>query len=76
MMKKGLFGKYLLEKADGGEISEDAVYFILRIDTDVHAKRALFTYAKSVQKENPVLARDLIRLLFKYTHDDLNIFLD
>jgi hypothetical protein len=61
--QKGFYRKYKIEKADGSPVDSCAEYFVLRIDTDIHARKALATYAKSVEKENPVFARDLINWL-------------
>ena len=63
MEYKGLYGKYIIKKADGTPIDPNAQYFILRVDTDIHARRALRTYAKSIQDGNPELARDLRAML-------------
>lgn len=61
----GLFGKYRVSKADG-TTDPDAVYFVLRIDTDPAARRALTEYANCVWLSNPELADDLIALVKKY----------
>lgn len=37
----------------------NAVYFVLRLDTDPHARNAAFAYARSVQSENPQFAKDI-----------------
>ena len=37
----------------------DAVYFVLRLDEDPHARIAAIAYAQSVQRENPQLAIDI-----------------
>lgn len=50
MTQKGLYGKYTITKADGTPTDSYAQYFILRIDTDVHARRALSAYAISLAK--------------------------
>jgi hypothetical protein len=56
---KGLFNKYKIEKADGSPIDPKAVYFVLRLDTDPHARAALFEYMKSVSRDNPELANQI-----------------
>jgi len=58
-MSEGLYKKYLIEKADGTPVDASAQYFVLRIDADVHARRALRTYAESVKGGNVRLAREL-----------------
>lgn len=57
--EKGLYWKYRVEKADGRVIDDGAKYFVLRIDTDPHARVALKAYAESVSTENPELSKDL-----------------
>lgn len=54
-----LFGKYKIEKADGSPVDPNAMYFVLRIDTDVHARVALRAYARSIRNADPVLANEL-----------------
>lgn len=63
MSKKGLYGKYKIEKADGSAVDPRAVYFTLRIDTDRHARAAIRAYIESCREEQPELARDLRRVL-------------
>jgi len=63
--KKGLYGKYRIEKADGSAVDERAVYFTLRLDTDRHARAAIRAYVESCRGEEPVLARDLEEVLGK-----------
>ena len=61
MANKGLYKKYIIQKSDGSKIDPDAKYFVLRVDTDKHAKKALLAYVNSVKEENPKLARDMIK---------------
>lgn len=61
--KRGIYGKYRVEKSDGSPVDPKAVYFTLRLDTDPHARAAVRAYAASCQAENPDLAADLINLL-------------
>jgi hypothetical protein len=63
----GIFKKYKIEKANGDLIDPDAQYFILRLDTDVHARVATLAYAKSCNEENPDLAQDLWNLVTELT---------
>jgi len=62
-MNKGLYGKYRITKADGSPTDPKAQYFVLRADTDIHARIALRAYAKSIFPQNPELARDIRRML-------------
>jgi hypothetical protein len=43
-----------------------AVYFVLRIDEDPHARKALRAYAESVADENDALSSDLLMLTERY----------
>ena len=56
---KGLYKKYIIAKSSGESIDPAAQYFVLRIDTDVWARRALRCYARFISESNPVLAREL-----------------
>ncbi len=59
MAEKGIYGKYVLGKADGSAIDPEACYFILRLDTDPAARRAMAQYARSIRRENETLANDI-----------------
>jgi hypothetical protein len=59
MKKNGWYLKYYVTKVDGGEVESCADYFVLRLDTDPHARTAACAYASAVEEENPQLARDL-----------------
>ena len=61
---KGLYNKYIIIKANGKKVDPDARYFVLRIDTDPHARIALRAYGKSVKKENPKLAAEIEAYLY------------
>lgn len=37
----------------------EAIYFVLRLDTDPHARHAALAYANSVEAENKEFARDI-----------------
>ena len=78
-MNKGLYGKYTVIKANGEPIDPDAQYFVLRIDTDKHARVALEAYADSImedyrvgQIDNPKLAFGIRDWLFKITSQILD----
>lgn len=55
----GVVMKYLMFRADGTLLNEDACYFVLRLDKDPNARTAAKAYAKSVRKENEELADDI-----------------
>lgn len=56
---QGIFGKYYIEHADGTPVAPRSQYFVLRLDTDPHARAAIAAYADSVQADNPTLAGEL-----------------
>ncbi len=58
-MIKGLYNKYKIEKMDKTSIDDNAQYFVLRLDTDRHARIALAAYAESVRIENVQLSEEL-----------------
>jgi len=58
-----LHNKFLVTRTDGKEIPPEAQMFVLRYDKDIHAQRALRTYANSVKEENPILAKQLLSQL-------------
>ena len=63
MSKPGLYGKYIITKADGSPVAPEADYFVLRLDTDKCARHALRIYANNIEGANPELAADLRRRL-------------
>ncbi|MFN6475284.1 hypothetical protein [Nostoc sp. DedQUE07] len=56
----GLFGKYIIQKADGIPIDPNAQYFVLRPDTDRAARVAIRAYIQELSDEDAVLKQDLI----------------
>ena len=64
--KRGLYGKYTIEKSDGSRVDPNAVYFTLRIDTDPYARAAVRAYIEACREEQPELARDLERVLKEF----------
>ena len=64
-MSKGFYNKYKVTKTDG-DTDSDADFFVLRLDTDPHARVAAYHYALSIKEENPNLAFDLQRKIIKY----------
>lgn len=59
----GLYPKYKVTRTDGqsapGQKHENSEYFVLNLTTDKHAIAAINAYAKSCEKEYPLLADDL-----------------
>jgi hypothetical protein len=60
---QGLYGKYILQKADGSGLSPHAKYFVLRYDADAEhghsARIALVHYINAIKQDFPELAEDL-----------------
>lgn len=73
-MQEGLYNKYVLAKANGNPIDEEARYFVLRYDSDYHAQKALLTYAVSVMRSNPELSKDLQDEFIKYSSNGKDPF--
>ncbi len=59
--KRGVYGKFIISKADGSDVDPEACYFILRLDTDEAARRAAEAYADAT--DDLVLAADLVRCI-------------
>ena len=55
----GLYGKYIIRKADGSRVDPKADYFVLRLDTDPAARRAALEYSYYLMREDRELALDL-----------------
>lgn len=68
MDRRGLYGKYKIEKANGDAVDPRAVYFTLRLDTDRHARAAIRAYIESCRGEEPDLAADLEKVLERLGH--------
>ena len=64
MTNQGLFDKYRVTKKEG-ETDPDAVYFVLRLDTDPAARSAAMYYASSIGLKNPLLYEHLRNLITK-----------
>jgi hypothetical protein len=55
--KSGLYGKYIIQKADGAPVDPHADYFVLRLDTDPYARIAALEYA--IQTDDQTLGEML-----------------
>jgi hypothetical protein len=62
--------KYTIQKADGSPADPQADYFVLRIDEDPHARKALAIYAESLAYDNPLFAYDILVKLRDYKDVD------
>lgn len=58
--------KFIITKTSGKPVDPKADYFVLRLDKDPHALKALSTYANSVATDNLELAKDLNDKLNRY----------
>lgn len=63
----GLYQKYIISKANGNPVDENAEYFILRLDEGGNDKKhieacrkAVLTYANEIKEHLPKLSEDLI----------------
>ena len=61
----GLYNKYHIEKTDGAPVDPEAVYFVLRLDTDREARDAAKAYALACAERGikHELARDPMALV-------------
>jgi hypothetical protein len=55
--QKGVYGKYRITKADGSSCDPEACYFVLRLDEDAAARKAVLVYAEEC--DNLKLAEDI-----------------
>ena len=63
---EGLYNKYVIKKVDGTPMDEKADYFVLRLDKDKEARKALLIYAIFIQEQNPKLYDDILFKLACY----------
>jgi hypothetical protein len=63
MEDKGLHGKYRIEKTDGTPVDPEAMYFVLRLDTDAAARSAAWTYVERIEKSDPQFASELSKYI-------------
>lgn len=54
-----LFNKYVIKKSNGTPVDPTAEYFVLRIDSDPHARAALRAYAESVKENDEKFSNEL-----------------
>ncbi len=62
----GLDNKYIISKRSGNLVDPKADYFVLRLDKDPNAIKAISAYAVSVMNDNPDLAFDLFKKAERY----------
>lgn len=56
---RGVYGKYVISKADGSAVDPEACYFVLRLDVDPAARAAMRAYADAVRDDNEEMADDI-----------------
>jgi len=66
---KGHYGKYIISKTDGSKVDPNADYFVLRLDKDPRARKAVLEYAKSIRLEDPKLYEDLLIRCMAYENE-------
>lgn len=49
-----LYNKYVVSKTNREPIDKNAQYFVLRVDTDNCAKKALLVYADEIEKSGDI----------------------
>lgn len=59
MAEPGIYMKYIVHKSDGSECDPEACYFVLRLDTQPAARKAMRVYAEKIRGELPQLADDI-----------------
>lgn len=64
--------KYIIKKTNGSSVDPEAFYFVLRIDTDIHAQAAAMEYARSVKYQDPKLAEALMDTVMTYSKQNLH----
>ena len=68
-----LYDKYVVSKTDGTPTDPDAEYFVLRIDTDPHARSALAYYARCMMGHDVGFAEELRSWLREVELNDVEI---
>lgn len=61
----GLYQKYKIERNDGTPIQEGSEFFVLRVDSDPHARSAMALYASLVARENLALGEEIFQGLIR-----------
>jgi hypothetical protein len=65
--EQGIYNKYKVTRVDGSDLPggrhHGQRYFVLNIDNDFHARRALAAYADSCRHTHPNLSADIKALL-------------
>jgi hypothetical protein len=64
MEQNGWYNKYKIEKTDGSKLDPNACYFVLRLDKDPVARKAMLVYATTV--EDSQLGADIMQILNEF----------
>ena len=64
-----LFPKYNVTKNDGSPVDPNAQYFVLRIDTDPAARKAVLRYSSYISPIDPEFAEQLYQWVMQYEKD-------
>lgn len=76
---RGLYGKYIIQKASGKPLGENFYAIVLRIDGGRYLKACrvgVKAFADAVREENPILAADIERKLKELSIKTYPIILD
>jgi hypothetical protein len=68
---KGLYNKYIIQKADGTPVDPIAEYFTLRMDTDLEGRKAIAFYAGLISGINCNFANETLSYLLKRTESGI-----
>lgn len=71
-MSKGLYNKYTVIKNDGTYKEAEGDFFVLRLDSDPHARKAAIAYAESVKESNPHLSFDLYQRVLEHNEKQVH----
>ena len=62
-LDKNKYFVFINKDGEPKAVDPNAQYFVLRIDEDPHARRAVAAYADSVKEDNPAFSADLVNWL-------------
>ena len=74
--ERGLYNKYYVERTDGDPEGKhkNCKYFVLDLNHDDHAIRALRAYAMSCREEYPLLFKDLLDIVVKREQEQMDAY--
>jgi hypothetical protein len=65
-----LFQKYNVTKNDGSPVDQNAQYFVLRVDTDAVARKAVLHYSSCISRTDPEFAEELYQWVMQYENEE------